>query len=91
VVIEFPTRNMVGTDTYFNFFEIMVKLPSCAVTTLATGSEFLSASGAALKPVDARVENVECSNRGQCDRTSGLCQCFQGFTGVSCGRQSTMV
>jgi hypothetical protein len=93
VVIEFPTRNMVGAglDTYFKFFEIMVKLPSCAVTTLATGTEFLSATGAALKPVDARVENVECSNRGQCNRASGMCECFSGFYGVSCSRQTTMV
>lgn len=91
VVIEFPSRSMVSQDTLFKFFEILVKLPSCAVTTLATGSEFLSVNGTALAPVDSRVENVECSNRGQCNRASGMCECFSGFYGVSCSRQTTMV
>ena len=29
-------------------------------------------------------EVSECSNRGQCDETTGLCQCFTGFQGGSC-------
>lgn len=29
---------------------------------------------------------VECSNRGICDRASGLCTCIQGFTGAACGQ-----
>jgi len=29
---------------------------------------------------------VECSNRGTCDRTSGTCTCFTGFTGSACNR-----
>jgi len=28
----------------------------------------------------------ECSSKGTCDRKTGLCKCFDGFTGVACRR-----
>eukprot|EP00924_Labyrinthula_sp_SR-Ha-C_P002184 snap_masked-scaffold_19-processed-gene-3.19-mRNA-1 protein AED:0.01 eAED:0.01 QI:0/0/0/1/1/1/3/0/1884 len=30
----------------------------------------------------------ECSNAGKCDRTTGLCNCFAGFQGISCAKLS---
>jgi hypothetical protein len=30
--------------------------------------------------------NIECSGRGACDRTSGECKCFSGYSGDSCQR-----
>lgn len=29
---------------------------------------------------------VECSGKGSCDRTMGVCKCFDGYTGASCQR-----
>jgi len=31
---------------------------------------------------------MECSNKGKCDRTSGECQCYDGYDGVACQRAS---
>ena len=31
---------------------------------------------------------MECANRGICDRKSGICECFDGYTGAACARQA---
>jgi len=33
---------------------------------------------------------AQCSNRGLCDESSGLCQCFAGYTGDSCHEQNSL-
>lgn len=32
--------------------------------------------------------SAECSNRGSCDRNTGICRCDPGFEGQACGRKS---
>ena len=36
--------------------------------------------------VDIVHQKSECSNAGICDRTTGLCKCFDGFSGNACQR-----
>merc|ERR1712139_163521 len=38
--------------------------------------------------VAATKEHVECSNRGTCDGSSGMCDCYDGFTGEACSTQT---
>ena len=36
---------------------------------------------------DASVTTyLECSGKGDCDRETGLCTCYEGYEGVSCNR-----
>jgi len=39
---------------------------------------------------DQAHQNVECSNAGTCDRKSGTCSCFPGFTGAACQRSKKL-
>jgi len=36
--------------------------------------------------IDTAHAEVECSNRGECDRETGECSCMDGFTGIACQR-----
>ena len=53
-------------------------------------SERLCPIGSAFNDIaysmDLAHQDVECSNRGFCDRTSGNCKCMDGFTGTACER-----
>lgn len=50
-------------------------IPTCVVTETRKGTS----------------EAATCSNRGNCDGSTGQCECFEGFSGVDCGLQTILV
>ena len=42
----------------------------------------------ALTVSDVAHPEVECSNRGHCERAQGACVCVDGFTGAACERKA---
>jgi len=54
-------------------YTIKWSLPKCSVKEVTAAADDL--------------EKAECSNRGVCDRTAGVCGCFPGYSGSACDAQ----
>jgi hypothetical protein len=55
----------------------------CSARTCANASGWTSK---AFEQNTAHMDNMECSNRGHCDRATGQCQCDEPYSGVACER-----
>lgn len=53
----------------------------CSLRTCPRGTSWISADGSCEHSAEQ-----ECSDQGVCDRATGLCTCFDGFTGSACQR-----
>eukprot|EP01040_Poterioochromonas_malhamensis_P010427 gene10427-11344_t len=67
-----------GSENDISFY----KAPDCSQRVCPAGKAWADI------PTSATTAHgyMECSNRGVCDRASGLCKCFAGFTGAACDR-----
>merc|ERR1712146_193041 len=57
-------------------------VPGCKFTAAAVFE--CTVKRKAADPTVANRENKECSGRGLCNRKTAECNCFDGYTGLSC-------
>lgn len=50
-----------------------------------------SCSATSVRRAGSAREGIECAGRGVCDRSSGLCGCFQGYQGFNCATRSIII
>jgi hypothetical protein len=60
-------------------------------TDINAGDMTCTNLGHAETDVSMYEENIECGNRGICDKSTGMCECFEGHTGAACETQSIYV
>jgi hypothetical protein len=68
-------------------------MPSASATTTKKFLEYTSPVGSCSvsETTKGTYESYECSNRGACDGKSGLCTCYEGYSGQSCQTQTVLV
>jgi hypothetical protein len=75
---------------------LMVEAAQCldGCTPKVTGID-LESYGNALSSVTEEVapdyNNYECGRRGKCDYDTGVCECFEGYTGLQCQVQTSLM
>ena len=65
-----------GTVNFIEFGTNFGDLPELVITSTALSSPTVSVA----EDVKGRKEDSECSEKGICDRATGICKCFSGYT-----------
>jgi hypothetical protein len=68
-------------------------MPTFSEATVTKDLEYTSPVGSCSvsETTKGTYESYECSNRGACDGKSGLCTCYEGYSGQSCQTQTVLV
>lgn len=77
-----------------NWGEITIDTEPCDMPGCAPRTSGLYTAGELKTEISAirgDRENEVCSNRGICNHFVGECECFKGYSGARCERQSTLV
>jgi len=86
---------VAGTNCDYRLARHVITLDSAPAET-AVGAKTLIYSApvgscSVAETTKGTYESYECSNRGACDGKSGLCTCYEGYSGQSCQTQTVLV
>ena len=90
VVIKFTGRSNSGKQGAITANTVGCTDAGCQPYYSALTGTAIAASSDSTS-VDKNAENAVCSNRGDCDGSTGLCACHAGDTDESCSTQTALL
>lgn len=105
--VEFDSVNSLTVTIMFskhqtgrqNIIKVLTKEDVESIPEIQNGGTFHTIKGTTglLTGADVSYETdlisppEECSNAGICDRSTGLCNCFDGYMGIACNQASSVL
>jgi hypothetical protein len=94
IEVSFTGDGVQGTQ---NLLQVETDLCQDGCTPKVDGLDLVSAgfgvnvTSFVSEKIHADYNSYECGRRGKCDYDTGLCECFTGYVGETCGTQSNLV
>jgi len=96
IVYGLGLKTVADANCHTSFGRHVITLdakPSGSLYSLVKSLRYTSPVGSCsvAETTKGTYESYECSNRGECDGKSGLCTCYEGYSGQSCQTQTVLV
>lgn len=85
--VDTPKGDLDSSDSVDGPDKLLIE--NSIIYPYGTSEQFPAMIDSDLQPIyQSAHDYAECSNAGLCNRTTGICECFAGFTGAGCQRMT---